>query len=143
MPSVTSASAELVTSGAAAEMTDLPEFCRVVLTIEPQVGAEVWLPTGAYNRRFQAVGGGGFAGVISYPAMAKALRAGYATASTDTGHTSAVPQPTRDGSFALGLNGRLNDQVIEDFAARSLIETTRTAKSLVQSFYREAAERSY
>jgi feruloyl esterase len=75
LPGVTSASAELVTSGTAAEMTDLPEFCRVALTIEPQVGAEVWLPTSTYSRRFQAVGGGGFAGVISYPTMAKALRA--------------------------------------------------------------------
>jgi pimeloyl-ACP methyl ester carboxylesterase len=143
LPGVTSASAELVTSGTAAEMTDLPEFCRVVLTIEPQVGSEVWLPTGTYNRRFQAVGGGGFAGVISYPAMATALRAGYATASTDTGHTSTAPQPTRDGSFALGPDGGLNEQVIEDFAVRSLIETTRTAKSLVHSFYGQAAERSY
>jgi hypothetical protein len=143
LPGVTRVSAELVTSGTAAEITDVPEFCRVVLAIESRVGAEVWLPTGTYNRRFQAVGGGGFAGVISYPAMAKALRAGYATASTDTGHTSTAPQPTRDGSFALGPDGKLNDQVIEDFAARSLIETTRTAKSLVQSFYGQAPEHSY
>jgi pimeloyl-ACP methyl ester carboxylesterase len=143
LPGVTRVSAELVTGGTAAEMTGLPVFCRIVLTIEPQVGVEVWLPTGTYNRRFQAVGGGGYAGVISYPAMAKALRAGYATASTDTGHTSTAPQPTRDGSFALGPDGKLNDQVIEDFAARSLIETTRTAKSLVQTFYGQAPEHSY
>ena len=69
--------------------------------------------------------------------------AGYATASTDTGHTSATPQPTRDGSFALRADGGLNDQVIEDFASRSLIETTKTAKSLIQAFYGQAAEYSY
>lgn len=143
LPGVSNASAELVTSGAAAEMTGLPDFCRVVLTIAPQIGAEVWLPTGTYNRRFQAVGGGGYAGTISYEPMATALRAGYATASTDTGHTSTTPRPSRDGSFALGPDGRLDDRVIEDFAVRSLIETTKTAKRLIQAFYGQAADHSY
>ena len=34
---------------------------------------------------------GGLAGTIGYAAMATALRNGFATASTDTGHTSAEP----------------------------------------------------
>jgi len=38
------------------------------------------------NGKFQAVGNGGWAGVISYPHMALALSRGYATASTDSGH---------------------------------------------------------
>ena len=37
----------------------------------------------------QAVGNGGWAGTISYGAMAPALANGYATVSTDTGHSSA------------------------------------------------------
>lgn len=41
------------------------------------------------NERFQRVGGGGFTGVLSIPAMDNALRGGYATASTDTGHDAA------------------------------------------------------
>jgi Tannase and feruloyl esterase len=134
---VSSVSAELDSDGEAAGMTGLPEFCRVVLTVVPQVGIEVWLPTGTYNRRFQAVGGGGYAGVISYPAMANALRSGYATASTDTGHQ------VRDGSFALGPDGRLDHRSIEDFASRSLIEMTKKAKALVQAFYGRRAEFSY
>lgn len=136
LPEVSAVSAELDTDGEAAGMTGLPEFCRVVLTVKPAIGIEVWLPTGTYNRRFQAVGGGGYAGIISYPAMAGALQAGYATASTDTGHQ------VRDGSFALGPDG-LNRGLIEDFASRSLIELTTKAKTLIRAFYGGEARYSY
>jgi hypothetical protein len=35
-------------------------FCRVQITVEPQIHIEVWLPPAAnWNRRFQAEGGGG------------------------------------------------------------------------------------
>src|SRR3712207_2929251 len=66
--------AVLVAPGqAVAGQADLPEFCRVSLTVSPAINIEVWLPTATYNGRFQAVGGGGYAGNISYPAMARAL----------------------------------------------------------------------
>lgn len=137
LPDVSNVSARLVTDGQAAGMAGLPEFCRVVITVVPRIGIEVWLPTGTYNRRFQAVGGGGYAGEISYPTMANALRAGFATASTDTGHQ------VRDGSFALGPDGRLNQQLITDFASRSLIELTTKAKTLIRAFYGQPARFSY
>jgi len=63
----------------------------------PPVQFEVWMPTGTgWNGKFQLVGNGGTAGVISYSAMRAALARGYATASTDTGHVSS-------GSFRLEL----------------------------------------
>ena len=52
------------------------------------LGARAETLTEAWNGRFQAVGGGGLAGTISYSAMARALQGGYATASTDTGHVA-------------------------------------------------------
>jgi Tannase and feruloyl esterase len=149
LPLVTSTSATLVTSGTFtpsypppfnAPVGNLPEFCRVALVVEPQINIEVWLPTSTYNGRFQAVGGGGYAGTISYGAMGSAIRAGYATASTDTGH-SAFTQP--GGSFALNADGTLNDQLIEDFARRSLVELTEKAKTLVRNFYGGAPSYSY
>src|SRR3954447_25496809 len=139
LPETTAISAELVTTGTAEEQADLPAFCRVRLTVQPSINIEVWLPTQTYNGRFQAVGGGGYAGEISYPAMATALRAGYATASTDTGH---VGTPL-DGSFALAAPGQLNWQLIEDFASRSLFQMTEKAQALVQEFYGTPAEYSY
>src|SRR5690606_38575674 len=69
---------------------EVPSFCRVRGTVAPAIRFEVWLPDAAdWNGRFQAVGGGGFAGVISYGAMLPNIQRGYVTASTDTGHVAS------------------------------------------------------
>ena len=57
---------------------DLPAFCRVAATLKPSsdsdIKVEVWMPTSGWNGKFQAVGNSGWAGVISYSAMADALK---------------------------------------------------------------------
>ena len=110
----------------------VPAACRVVGRIQPAITFEVWLPLDAWNGKFQGVGGGGFAGVISYGAMASALRRGYATASTDTGHS------TPGGSWALG-----HPELVTDFAYRAIHEMTVKAKAVVAAFYGTAARTSY
>ena len=84
---------------AAPQFSQLPAFCRVAATLTPSsdsdVKIEVWLPAAGWNGKFQAVGNGGWAGTISYGALASALQEGYATASTDTGHVGG------NASFAL------------------------------------------
>ena len=66
--------------GAPPQPLKVPAMCRVAGTVEPAINFEVWLPEGSgWNGRFQAVGGGGLAGIISYPAMAEAVRGGYAS----------------------------------------------------------------
>src|SRR5262245_57086256 len=71
------------------DVKGLQAFCRVQVYLHPtddsDIGVEVWLPAD-WNGKFQAVGNGAFTGSIAYPAMISALRRGYATASTDTGH---------------------------------------------------------
>jgi feruloyl esterase len=63
----------------------LPAFCEVSIVVEPQINIEIWLPLPAsWTNRFQGVGGGGYAGTISWTALASAVEGGYATASTDT-----------------------------------------------------------
>src|SRR2546422_8363718 len=51
----------------------VPSFCRVAATLRPTsdsaIDMEVWMPEN-WNGKFEFVGGGGWAGVISYPAMA-------------------------------------------------------------------------
>src|SRR5438477_8621352 len=56
-------------------------ICRVVGVTKPAVQFEVWLPTQGWNGKFQLVGNGGTAGVISYSAMRPAIARGYAVAS--------------------------------------------------------------
>jgi feruloyl esterase len=115
---------------------DLPAFCRVAATLTPttdsDIKIEVWLPASGWNGKLQAVGNGGWAGTISYPAMADALKHGYATTSTDTGHTGA------SGSFALG-----HPDKFVDFAYRSEHEMTVDARAIINAFYGNAPKFSY
>jgi feruloyl esterase len=114
----------------------LAAFCRVAATLKPtsdsDIKVEVWLPAANWNGKFQAVGNGGWAGVISYSAMAEALRAGYASASTDTGHVGGR------GTFALG-----HPEKLVDFAWRSEHEMTVKAKAVIQAFYGNGPKLSY
>ena len=111
-------------------------FCRVLLTIVPtpdsDIRAEVWLPLEGWNGKFQAVGNGDAAGVISYEAMADALARGYATSSTDTGHVGNTM------AFALG-----HREKYVDFGYRAVHEMTARAKVVIQAFYRMPPTRSY
>src|ERR1700720_4831529 len=76
-------------TAAASQFSNVPAFCRVAATLRPSsdsdIKIEIWLPVSGWNGKFQAVGNGGFAGVISYPALAAAVEGGYASASPDTG----------------------------------------------------------
>src|ERR1700722_2018440 len=103
-------------------LKDLPAFCRIAATLKPtadsDIKVEVWLPANGWNHKFQAVGNGGWAGVISYGALAEGIRNGYATASTDTGHST----PGRD--FALG-----HPEKLIDFSWRSEHEMTVKGKA--------------
>jgi len=112
----------------------VPSFCRVQLTVAPQIRVEVWMPATGWNGKFEGVGGGGYAGIISYPAMAAALRAGYATASTDTGHAGGVA----DGRFALG-----HPELVIDFGYRAIHEMTVKGKQIVEAFYGTAPREAY
>ncbi len=100
-------SGQFTPPGARARAIDsLPPFCAVrgVLKPTPQssIQFEVWLPETNWNGKLQVVGNGGLAGTISYPAMASALRDGFATASTDTGHTAAEPAAWLENRGVLG-----------------------------------------
>ena len=114
----------------------LPAFCQVHGVIKPTPASvihfEVWLPAAGWNGRLQVVGNGGLAGTISYPAMAAALRNGFATASTDTGHNTTE---SRDWL-------RDRERII-DYSYRGLHLTTLNAKSITNTFYTEAAKKSY
>ena len=118
----------------------IPAHCRVRLVFTPtgasNINAELWLPADAWNGRFLAVGNGGWAGAIQgYADMRVALRRGYATAGTDTGH-SAADGP--NGLFALG-----NPEKLVDFAYRAVHELADKSKQVIAEAYGQPAEYSY
>jgi feruloyl esterase len=121
---------------AADAFKDLPAFCRVAATLRPSsdsdIKIEVWMPASGWNGKFEAEGNGGWAGVVSIPQMASAVRRGYATASSDTGHVG----PT--GSFALG-----HPEKLADFGYRAVHEMTVKAKAIIAAYYDGAPKLSY
>ena len=123
-------------SNAAQAISNTVAFCRVAATLAPtadsDIKIEVWMPTAGWNGKFQGVGNGGWAGIISYPALSEALANGYAAVSTDTGHSGD------GGSFALG-----HPEKVVDFAWRAVHEMTVAAKAIVAAFYGNGPRRSY
>src|SRR5215475_5690777 len=115
-----------------------PEHCHVMMMAQPEINIEVNLPSN-WNGRFYMFGNGGWAGE-SFDAPgriqnhARALRAGFATASTDTGHSAAL-EP--GASFAL------NRQKLLDYGFRSLHVTAEVAKLLVRTYYGASPTKSY
>lgn len=119
-----------------AAAAELPAYCRVAATLRPtddsDIKMEVWLPEEGWNGKYQAVGNGGWSGSINTNAMKLAVRRGYATSSTDTGHTGG------SASFALG-----HPEKLIDYAYRSEHEMTVQAKAIIAEFYGKGPRFSY
>src|SRR5262245_37157622 len=117
--------------------TQTATHCQVSLTLRPsadsEIKSEVWLPPApAWNGKFLMEGGGGFVGSVNFGGMTNAVREGYATASTDTGHSGS------SGSFALG-----HPEKVADFAFRAVHETAVKAKALIAAHYGRDPRLSY
>ena len=115
--------------------------CRVTATVtHPPAGDRikvfVALPMQGWNGRYQATGGGGYAGGspnnITQPADL-----GYVSSATDTGHAGG------SGSFALDANGRLNWQLIRDNASLGVHQMTVVSKALTRALYGTPPRYSY
>ena len=143
LPHTAITSAKLVAAGefkapenVRANFADLSAFCRVSMTIAPtkdsDIKSEAWLPVTGWNGKFQEVGNGGWNGFIQYAALADALRKGYATASTDTGHVGDT------ASFAMG-----HPEKLIDFGYRAVHETALQAKATIAALYGASARFSY
>ena len=116
----------------------LPDFCRVQAEATPSsdsdIKIEVWLPLAGWNRRFLAVGNGGFAGDINYRELAGAVANGYSAGNTDTGHSGSAV----DARWALGHPEKIND-----FGHRGVHEMTRVSKVVIKAFFGTDAHKSY
>jgi feruloyl esterase len=117
----------------------IPEHCRVQVVLKPSsdslINMELWLPPAdKWNGKFMGVGNGGFAGSIQGMTsdMPQALRLGYATAGTDTGHQE------QGGDWAID-----HPEKMIDFAYRATHEMTVKAKQVVKAFYDRGPQYSY
>jgi hypothetical protein len=116
----------------------VPQFCRILGQILPEVRFELSLPS-EWNGRLYMFGNGGYAGeALEAPARVRirnaALQHGFAVVQTNTGHDAAV-EPL--GTFAV------NSQKLLDYAYRAVHVTALTAKRIASAYYEQQARRSY
>lgn len=117
---------------------DVPEHCRMIGQIQPEIRFEVSLPS-LWNGHLYMFGNGGYAGesLDAAPRVANARRAlarGFAVTQTNTGHDAAT-EPL--GSFAV------NSQKFFDYAYRAVHVTAITAKRTLQTYYGTASRHAY
>ena len=114
------------------QFSQLPAFCRVAATLTPSsdsdIKIEVWLPAAAWNGKFQAVGNGGWAGTISYGALASALQ-----------EVTRRHRRTRDTSVGLRRSRSDIRKKVVDFAYRAVHEMAVTIEGRYRGLLRSRA----
>jgi len=141
---IESVSTDTAGSGAAA----VP-YCLVKVLVPQAIHIWVGLPmSGKWNGRWQSLGGGVYAGTASLTVPTSALLAGYAGATTDTGHAGGPPRfppflSFLDGSFGMLSPGVPNTPLQIDFAHRSEHMMAVIGKQLVHAFYGQQPVYSY
>jgi len=122
--------------GSPAELTKgTPALCRVQGYVAPTVRFEILLPVGGWNGKFLLSTCDGFCGALNDRYCVPAFLRGYATATTDGGHTG---NPGFDGVWANG-----NPQGKIDFGYRANHVVAIASKAIVAAYYGKAPALSY
>jgi hypothetical protein len=125
------------------EVEGVPAFCNVTVTLthpgaNDHAKVQVWLPQTGWNGRFQAIGGSAYAAGDNGPGLARAVKQGYAAATTDAGIGDVI-----DTSWALSSSGEVNTALLKNLADRSHHETAIVGKEVVRKVYGKAASYAY
>jgi feruloyl esterase len=121
--------------------TNISNLCSVTVAVKP-VGStntfnfEVWLPPkNRWNFRFLTVGNFGFSGGLHRSDMVPGAANGFATMTTDTGHTNP---DTTNMAFALDPDKQY------DWGVRAMNYSVSIAKDVINAFYQvDKPNRSY
>nr|POE90035.1 putative feruloyl esterase b-2 [Quercus suber] len=111
------------------------DLCRIAMHVQTsprsEITLETWLPTG-WNSRFLSTGNGGESGCVLYPDVAYAAGLGFATVGANNGHN--------------GTGGKAfyqNEDIVADFAYRSVHTGVVVGKELTQTYYKREHTKSY
>ncbi|KAK6196969.1 hypothetical protein LQW54_010983 [Pestalotiopsis sp. IQ-011] len=111
------------------------DLCRIALSVptsnQSSITLELWLPE-EWSGRTLATGNGGIDGCIKYEDIAYGVANGFATVGTNNGH---------NGTY--GDTFYQNEDVVIDFAWRSLHTSVAVSKKLTAQFFESALGKSY
>jgi feruloyl esterase len=133
----------VTSSDVIAATEELPAYCRVRARALPEISVEVRLPMEEWNLKYYQTGCGGFCGILGRAdkqnafinAMGPGLKRGYATATSDSGHHG---MSVIDAAWA-----DHNPAAERDWGWRSIGETHRVARALIEAFYGRSPEHDY
>ena len=131
---------EFTSSEAVTEREDLPHFCAIRGVIEPDIEFESRFPLASWNGKYYQSGCGGYCGRVlpdkkGYSnTINKALERGYATITTDSGHSAGIG----DASWA-----KDNPIAVEVYAHKSIPLAYQAGTRMVEAFYGRQAELQY
>jgi len=129
-----------------APVTGVPEYCQVDVTLThdgtDHENIEVWLPArkAAWNGRFEALGGSGYAAGDYNTDLANAVKQGYAVGTQNSGLT---PETGWTAPWALKADGTVNQTLLANFASRGAHELSVVAEAAIRAYYGQAADYSY
>jgi len=131
---VTVSSATIIPAGGDKQVgkDDLPEYCRVVGSIPPNVGFLLRMPTKSWNGKFMMGGCGGPCGNFLEDRIDPALVRNYAVVTTDMGH--------KGSGWAFGYDNFLG---MADFGYRATHVTASVAKEMIAEYYGKKASKNY
>lgn len=127
-------------------------FCNVTVTYthpgwHDVINVNIRLPTDDWNGRFAGIGGGALTtggGDLAEFMMMPIMAEGFATATTDGGHSTDVLGPElNDPLWALTSPGHVNWPLLMDFASVALHDTATIGKAVAEVFYGNAPNHSY
>ena len=118
--------------------TGLPALCAVQMQVyeaHSSYMVGLFLPsTATYNKRFMTTGNTGFGGGINWPAMGTFVQYGFASMSTNSGHSSGAG----DASWALN-----NPEALADWGYRAMHGSVVVAKKVIAAYYGSSISYSY
>ena len=113
---------------------DIPEICRVLGVVAPDIQFEMRLPTKNWNGRFMHYGCGGACGLVYHDQADEPLARGYAVIASDLGHSGAPNS---------ALYNYANIQAVIDFSYRATHVVTLVGKEIVDEYYGRKPNKSY
>ncbi|KAI1263567.1 feruloyl esterase B precursor [Xylariaceae sp. FL1019] len=118
--------------------TALPALCAVGINVKSSESSSynfgLFLPDSTWNSRFLATGNGGYGGGINWPDMGIFSQYGFATMSTDTGHSSSPV----DGKWAYNA-----PETVIDWGYRAMHGSVVLSKEIIQVYYRNSSNIKY
>ena len=145
-PDVEGAGVTSITSGETQSTLLDQNVCEINVTLthagaSDTVLVQTWLPLDDWNGRFVALGGGGWVAGVGAEGLAVPVSQGYVAASTDAGLPGG--DAASPALWALGPDGKINYDLLENFASRSVHDLAVVGKALIESFYGRPADHAF